>query len=363
MMKKIYTLIILMLAIGSLSAQTLASTTPENRNTVIEEFTGTSCPNCPPGHTIVKNIKTQYADDAWVVGYHPSNSGLTTPRSASDPDFRRSYLDAFYSTAFAGRRAMPLAMTNRKTWADGNRAQSRSAWASQVATTLAEASPINIGIEAEYDSATHILSGTVEVYFTANADEQTLYIMLMEDNLVAGQSGSSDPNYVHNHVFREAITPGQWGEALTVMPVAGNTYSRPFTFDNSAGLYDWENLSLITFVRSTVTEEIATGTGIDGVPLKQVNTGIDFQDISADIQVYPNPTEGISTTKLTLTEASPVTITLYNTVGKAVATHDFGTRSAGTQRLTFDSSNLPAGVYMMRVEAGDHVGNKRFVKQ
>ena len=42
------------LTIGTLiaSAQTFVSTTPENKNVILEEFTGISCGFCPDGHLI-----------------------------------------------------------------------------------------------------------------------------------------------------------------------------------------------------------------------------------------------------------------------------------------------------------------------
>lgn len=362
-MRKIYALCVIMLAFGSLFAQNLASTTPENKNAVIEEFTGVSCPNCPPGHAIVKDLKTQYPMDAWVVAYHPTNSSFTTPRGGVD--MRRAYLDNFYQSSFVGSRFMPSAMINRRQWGTpAERNTSRGTWVGYANTMMAEASPVNMGIEAVYDTMFNEVQVTVELYYTADAAEQTLYVMLMEDNLVANQSGSGgSANYVHSHIFREVLTDGQWGEAITTAPVMGNTYSKSFVFDNSTGDYKWEDLTLIAFVRDVATEEVITGTGLDDIPLPTINTGIDFQDISNDVAIYPNPSEGLTTAKLTLTEATPVVISLFNTMGQKVAERDFGVRSAGTQRLTFDSSELSAGVYLMHVEAGSAVANKRLVKQ
>ncbi|MFT6982817.1 MAG: hypothetical protein ACJAUD_001587, partial [Crocinitomicaceae bacterium] len=57
-MKKTITLFAMgALSIGSY-AQTLVSTTPSNRNVIIEEFTGTNCPACPNGHTTLSGILT-----------------------------------------------------------------------------------------------------------------------------------------------------------------------------------------------------------------------------------------------------------------------------------------------------------------
>ena len=38
-------------------AQTIVSTTPENKNAILEEFTGIYCVYCPDGHLIANNLK------------------------------------------------------------------------------------------------------------------------------------------------------------------------------------------------------------------------------------------------------------------------------------------------------------------
>ena len=68
-MKKILTLIIIALTLH-LNAQQFVSTTPQNRNVVIEEFTGINCPNCPDGHVVANNIVNAYPDRVWAVNIH-----------------------------------------------------------------------------------------------------------------------------------------------------------------------------------------------------------------------------------------------------------------------------------------------------
>ena len=39
------------------TGQTIVSTTPENKNAILEEFTGIYCVFCPDGHLIANNLK------------------------------------------------------------------------------------------------------------------------------------------------------------------------------------------------------------------------------------------------------------------------------------------------------------------
>ena len=45
------------ISLSQLSAQTIVGTDPENKNVVLEEFTGIHCVFCPQGHAIAQAIK------------------------------------------------------------------------------------------------------------------------------------------------------------------------------------------------------------------------------------------------------------------------------------------------------------------
>ena len=211
-------------------SQTLVSTSPQNKNAVIEEFTGINCPNCPAGHTIVSSILSSNPGRAIVVGMHPVNSSYTTP-GAGQPDFRRSWCNAFYTSPYTGSsRFMPSAHVNRRIWpSNGERILSRTLWTSSSNTIINEPSPVNVGMSSTYSQLNNELNITVEVYFTSNVSDPTaLTVMITESGIVGYQSGSGGgSNYTHNHVFREALT-AQWGDAITGPTTAGTTCDNEF---------------------------------------------------------------------------------------------------------------------------------------
>ena len=122
-----------------LAAQNYVSTEPQNKNAILEEFTGVSCPNCPAGHQIMASILAANPTTAFCVAYHPTNSSYTTP-FPGEPDFRRAYADVFYSTPYCGSsRFMPSSFINRREWTNGDRLQSRNVWSSYANTIMGEA--------------------------------------------------------------------------------------------------------------------------------------------------------------------------------------------------------------------------------
>ncbi len=76
----------------------------------------------------------------------------------------------------------------------------------------------------------------------------------------------------------------------------------------------------------------------------------------------PNPFAARTTLRFGVAEAGPVRLTVYDVLGREVARLAEGTMEAGPQRVTFEASGLPAGVYLVRLEAGDRVETRRITR-
>ena len=57
-------------------AQLPVSTIPENRNVVLEEFTGIHCTWCPDGHLVAATIKAANPNDFFIVNIHEGSFQL-----------------------------------------------------------------------------------------------------------------------------------------------------------------------------------------------------------------------------------------------------------------------------------------------
>ena len=69
--------------------------------------------------------------------------------------------------------------------------------------------------------------------------------------------------------------------------------------------------------------------------------------------IYPNPFNPSVTIKYELKEALPVSFNIYNARGQIVQSYDLATPEAGTSHLVWDAYKLPAGIYLIRMQAGD----------
>ncbi len=80
------------------------------------------------------------------------------------------------------------------------------------------------------------------------------------------------------------------------------------------------------------------------------------------LQNYPNPFNPSTTIAFELPTASDVTLTVYDVLGRRVATLLQGQQfAAGRVTVTMDARTLTAGTYFYRVEAGDHTATRQMM--
>lgn len=76
---------------------------------------------------------------------------------------------------------------------------------------------------------------------------------------------------------------------------------------------------------------------------------------------YPNPFNPITTIGFALPQAARVSLIVYDVSGRIVATLVNGWREAGNHEVTFDAGELPSGVYLAKLEAGNFSAVQKLV--
>ena len=73
------------------------------------------------------------------------------------------------------------------------------------------------------------------------------------------------------------------------------------------------------------------------------------------MKVYPNPFRDEAKVAFNLINPEDVVLYLYNSTGQLVRTYYKGSFSSGNQECSIDASNLPSGIYMLKMQAGSDV--------
>lgn len=276
-MKRILLSFALCLSFGAfITAQTIVSTNPENKNAILEEFTGINCQFCPDGHAIANGIKANHPNDFFIINIHAG--GFANP-GAGQPDFRTEEGAAI--DAQADVAGYPAGTINRTVFPGlsqnpGGTAMSRNFWANATNQILAESSYVNVAVEAEINTDTNVLKVHVEAYYTGDSPVSTnkLNVALLQNNTLGPQSPADPGNtYMHMHRLVDMLT-GTWGDDITTT-TQGTFVDRTYSYyipDNYRGVpvdINTAGFEVVAFVaegqQTIISGDGATATFVTGL--------------------------------------------------------------------------------------------------
>lgn len=77
------------------------------------------------------------------------------------------------------------------------------------------------------------------------------------------------------------------------------------------------------------------------------------------LQNYPNPFNPSTVINYQISKSNRVTLKVYDIIGNEIATLVNNHQPAGKYSVEFNASNLPSGIYLYRLEAGDFVQTRK----
>jgi hypothetical protein len=224
--------------------------TVDQRNVLLEEFTGVRCPNCPQGHVIITAIKTQHPERFVAMSIHPkSASSLTAPYTYSVQDLRTDKGEELF--VYIGQVGnLPSGTVNRKLFSgQSSLLTAKETWEANVDDELNTSTPVNIDLAKTYNPSNRELTVTVTLHYTAAVNnENKLTLALTESDIITPQLNGAviDSFYTHNEIFREALT-GTSGDALGATAEPGRVYRRIYKKTLDAA-WNPDNMHIIAYV-------------------------------------------------------------------------------------------------------------------
>ena len=150
--------------------------------------------------------------------------------------------------------------------------------------------------------------------------------------------------------------------------ISGLANTEGFTFDNQGNLYvcDWSDniVYRYSFVTNTLTPFIQTGGLLapNSILIREAVISsanqVDWSDKIA-IQVLPNPAQERLEISYELLEKTSVAIQLLDMQGKVITQLAAITQPAGKHQQTLSIPDLPAGVYLCRLQLGIGIATKK----
>jgi hypothetical protein len=352
-MKHIFLSVLGLAAVTFANSQTIVSTSPSNKNVVLEEYTGFKCVWCPDGHKVANEIKTNNPNRVVLINVHVG--GFANP-VGNEPDYRTPWGTGLLNQT--GLTGYPAGTINRYLFGSAtSTALGRNTWTANSSTILGQASPVNIAVEASYNETTNNVEILVEAYFTdsQSVNFNMLNVAILQNNIAGPQTGGEDlypeqilPNglYRHMHMLRDLVT-GQWGDTLANIGT-GNFVSRTYTWSVPNDINGIPviptNLEVAAFIAEN-EQNILTGASTNVQMNPNVVFDLAVENQTADVEFCDNSV--VPSIEITNESTTPITsfsISYTSSTGASGTENYSGTLNQGqSTTINFPAVSLAAG--------------------
>lgn len=328
---------------------------PYKRVPVIEVFTSSTCPPCKPGNEIVHNVLEDFTPDQYtMIKFQEYFPGTGDPYTTLETMER----GALYQI----NNGIPFVAVDGKWIGNPN-----SSFNSDVLTSAADEVAV-----AQLVSAYSVTDNKVNI----NVDIESL-VNLQTDNLrlhVAIAEKETSKNRKNNgetvfyHVVKKML-PDAKGTAISGL-TKNEKVSKSFEFefpgnyrlpsngqttsiiklDSEHSVEEFSDLEVIAWL-----EDVSTGLAFNSSAASSVSSIDEMPDNSglSFIEVYPNPTAGMTTFRFKAEKAMNVTLELFDLAGNKVASLFNAAVAPGEYPVMFDMGTLPTGQYNMWLKTND----------
>ncbi len=368
---KVYPLIVAIIAylafftFTKINAQNI-STSPQNKNFLIERGTGMACCSCPGITVKCDNVINAYpAGKGVLLEYHFGPDAK--PQSGQlNVDYRTVYGDSilswpFYLNMMVNRRDRGAPYGS--TYIFGSTDQVTP----EAAAVAAQVAPVNLAMTTSYNATTRVITVNAKAYYTSNSATTNNYlqIAITEDSLISPQCVSSGWNYTfpHMNVFRANMN-GFSGDLITTT-AAGTMVTKTYTFTlpTKFGTGPASGQTTCNPSHCKVTmymTETPNASGAQSQFGKIINviraplgssatTGIEESYPATDVKIFPNPSTGLF--HLLTSGSGNYSYEVMDLLGKNV----YAGKNSGTNETIIDLSQLQKGMYNIRVTSDNGV--------
>ncbi len=231
--------------------------------TLLEDYTGHKCGNCPPAAVLAASLEAIYTTSLVVIAVHSGDFA-----KVKLPDYPASYTttagfdwDSPSGFGISGSLGNPNGMVNRKAY-PGYSLVHKDTWGSTVALGMADPFIVRLDVTTHYDTVVRALNTDIKATFKAGFSPATkISMVLTEDGVIGNQTDySKNPDlvtgYVFDHLLRGAVN-GSWGADLTVAPALAND-SVKLSYNNFAldTAFRDKHISVVVFAYNAATREV-----------------------------------------------------------------------------------------------------------
>ena len=189
------------------------------RTSLLIEYSGWLCVNCPTAAEEAHHLKEQYGENLVVIVMHPESNPNTRHNNKPALDYTCPEADSIY-TMMGGTNTTPFPTGSVNMLKNDTKGyfSDYDNWGTLISQAYAAPKPVILSHDAYgYTDSRYIWMAVDITNLDSLPIDATLHVWLTEDSIVGSQKKpeGTDKNYVHNHLMRASITP-IWGEAQPI---------------------------------------------------------------------------------------------------------------------------------------------------
>ena len=189
------------------------------RSSLLIEYSGWQCVNCPTAAEEAHRLKELYGEDLVVVVMHPESNPNTRHNNKPALNYTCPEADSIY-IVMGGNNTTPFPTGNVNMVQQATKGyfQDFDKWGTLISQAYTSPKPILLSQEVKGNMDSKDVNIAVDITnLDTQAIEATLQVWLTEDSVMGSQKKpeGTDKNYAHNHLMRASITP-IWGKILPI---------------------------------------------------------------------------------------------------------------------------------------------------
>lgn len=189
------------------------------RTSLLIEYSGWQCVNCPTAAEEAHRLKEQYGENLVVVVMHPESNPNTRHNNKPALNYTCPEADSIY-LMMGGTNTTPFPTGNVNMVNDATKGYftDYDQWGTYISQAYANPRPVLLSQEVTGREGSRDIWMAVDITnMGSEAIDATLQVWLTEDSVMGSQKKpeGTDKNYAHNHLMRGSITP-IWGDVLAI---------------------------------------------------------------------------------------------------------------------------------------------------
>lgn len=189
------------------------------RSSLLIEYSGWQCVNCPTAAEEAHRLKEQYGENLVVVVMHPESNPNTRHNNKPALNYTCPEADSIY-VMMGGTNTTPFPTGNVNMVKDATKGYFNDfdLWGTLISQAYANPKPVIVGQNVKGTADSRDIDIVIDITNAGSEGlDMILQVWLTEDSVMGSQKKpeGTDKNYAHNHLLRASIS-ALWGDAVRV---------------------------------------------------------------------------------------------------------------------------------------------------